>query len=164
MNAKAVIKSQLVAGDDLIQKFTDDFTNEEFLFTLPNDGQSVMWIQGHLACTEDWVLHHLTGSPFQIPEELHGKVSFGSKPSSLAGDYPTRKQILKIFKSQRRRTLSALRKSKLREWDNPAPKEMPPVFPTVGSLWAMLGTHIYWHFGQITVIRRMHKKPAVLGG
>ncbi|MBI2192752.1 MAG: DinB family protein [Planctomycetes bacterium] len=164
MNAKAVVKSQLQSGDELIGKFTQDLTEEEFLFTLPNDGQSVIWILGHLACTEDWALHGLTGSAYQLPEDLHAKVAFRSKPSGRAEDYPRRKEIEKLFRAQRRRTLSALRKSKLREWKQPAPQGFPPSFPSVGALWAMLGSHLYWHIGQITVIRRMLKKPPVLGG
>jgi len=164
MGPREVIKSQIGTAEYLVEKFTGDLGDDDFLHQLPEGGQTVTWILGHLACTEDWTLHHLTGEPYQIAEDLHGKFKGGSTVETDPSANPSRTEIEGIYREQRARTLAALEQSDESEWDNAAPEGLPEVFPTVGSLWGMTATHVFWHVGQITVIRRLLGKPPIMGG
>ena len=164
MSPKDVIKSQIGTSEFLVEKFLSDLSDEDFLHQLPEGGQTVTWVLGHRACTEDWTLHHLTGEPYQIPGDLHEKFKGGSTVETDPTANPSRAEIEGTYRAQRERTMAALEQSDESTWDDPAPEGMPEVFPTIGSLWGMTGTHIFWHVGQITIIRRLLGKPPILGG
>lgn len=36
------------------------------------------------------------------------------------------------------------------------------VFPTMGTMWGLHGTHQFWHLGQLTVCRQVMRKKRVL--
>ena len=55
--------------------------------------------------------------------------------------------------------LQALEDEDVSQWEKPTPDKIPDVFPTLGALWGIMGTHPYWHLGQLIAIRHMLKKP-----
>ena len=160
MSPKEIIKNQLATGDALLEMFLKDFSDDDCLRQLPEGGQNVTWIHGHLACSDDWILSKLTGSSYQISEAIHGKYKGGSTVSAAASENLGRAEVEALFKEQRGRTMAAIEAADESKWNDPAPEGIPPFFPTVGSVWGMLATHLYWHFGQVTAIRRMLGKPS----
>jgi len=69
--------------------------------------------------------------------------------------------MIAIFAKQRSRVVEAVKVADASDWGDPAPPGLPDIFPTRGSVWALLGTHQYWHIGQLMSIRAMLGVPPV---
>ncbi len=158
-----VIIGQLAFGRTLIEKFTADLTDEDY-FTIPAAGTNhVAWLLGHTAVGEDWAVQVATGAPSAISESVRGLCARGSECRSNADEYPPRSEIDRLFLDQRARTIDALERFDPRRWDEPTPNDVPQdVFPTLGALWSLTGTHQFWHIGQLTACRAaLGKKKAL---
>ena len=79
--------------------------------------------------------------------------------------YPSRTVVQSMFKEAQAMALQARDAYDLKHWDDPSPEGAPrEFFPTCGSLWSLLPLHTFWHFGQVTVARRLLGKPPGMGG
>jgi hypothetical protein len=155
-----LLMSQLESGQAIMTKAVADISEAEFHARLPGRGESVNWIFGHLAVNEDWFLMKLTGAPLQLSNSLHEKYRADeSPPADPATPLNGRDEILRLFQDQRARVIGEVRRADVSIWGSPAPGELPPLFPTRGAVWGVLGTHQYWHLGQIMTIRQMLAKP-----
>ncbi len=161
--AKDMILEQLGIGQFLLEKFTADLSDDEY-FKIPAEGANhPAWIIGHIAVSEDSLVAAATGGEKEIAESLQELFKGGSKCVADAATYPTRTEIDELFKTSRARTVEALKAADESTWGNPSPEGFSKdVFPTMGTIWGMQGTHQFWHIGQLTVCRAVLKKPAVL--
>ena len=162
-NRKDVVLEQLRLGEYLIEKFTADLSDPEY-FMVPAEGANhAGWILGHIAVSEDAITSAATGSPKRLPEPTHELFKGGTECRPDASKYPTRSKIDELFRNARVHTVEALKGFDEGRWDDPSPDEYSEeIFPTLGSLWAVQGTHQYWHIGQLTVCRTALKKGRVL--
>lgn len=161
---KDVIVQQLHSGQYLIDKLTADLSDAEYFRPPIPGGNHTAWIIGHIACSEDSIIAAITGSPSRLPEATHKLFKGGAPCTADAGTFPPRKQIDEMFRNSRAHTLEAVKAFNMSLWDNPSPEGWTKdVFPTLGSMWALQGTHQYWHIGQLTVCRKAMGKKQVLG-
>ena len=159
-NSHRLIIDQLSSGSFLLTRAVEDFDDREFHVRLPGRGESANWIFGHLAINEDWFLHVLTGSNQEVSASLRDKYFADESPPADPGtEIVGRDEILDLFLGNRQRVISALEKEDPSNWDGSPPVGLPPIFETLGSVWGILGTHQYWHLGQIMTIRQMLAKP-----
>lgn len=163
LGLKDVIIEQLQSGQLLIEKLTEDLSDAEY-FVPPIEGANhVGWILGHMACSEDWASSLITGTRLRIPQSVHEVFKGGSKCIPDASKYPSRKEMDELFYNNRADTVEVLKTFDDDKWGDPSPEDVPrDFFPTLGSLWGMVGTHQFWHIGQITVCRAAMKKKPVL--
>ena len=162
-SAKAIIMEQMGMGQFLFDKFTADLSDEEF-FKPPVPGANhAGWIVGHIAVSEDSLASGVTGEEKSIPESIQELFKGGSKCLADAAQYPSRKEIEELYKNTRAHTIEAIKASDESTWDAPSPEGFTKeVFPTVASIWGLIGTHQYWHIGQLTVCRTALGKKHVL--
>lgn len=160
MNATEFLIAQLDSGEFLLTKGAEALTGSDFYQRLPNAGESADWIFGHVAVNEDWFLSILTGSPIQAPQNLRDNYQADFPPTAIRQALLPREEMIAFFMAQRRRAIEALRKEDVSTWNQPAPPGLPHVFPTRGAAWGILGTHQYWHVGQLMTIRTMLGSPA----
>lgn len=161
--AKSIILEQLGMGQFLFDKFTGDLSDADY-FKAPIPGANhTAWIIGHIAASEDSLVAGATGKPKKVDEATYELFKGGSKCLPDAAKYPARKKIDELFKDCRAHTIEALKMSDESKWNAPSPEGFTKeVFPTMASIWGLLGTHAYWHIGQLTVCRVALKKPSVL--
>lgn len=162
--AADVILNQLQSGMFLIEKFTEDLSDAEYL-AMPAPGTNhAMWILGHIAVAEDSMVSKLTGAKLRLPEATHTLFSGGSKCVGDAAAYPSRKEIDEMFRNTRAHTVEALQTADLSTFDDAAPEGLPKeLFPTVGACWGLQGTHQFWHIGHLSACRAAMNKKRVLG-
>ncbi len=160
--AKDVLIHQLQMGQMLIEQFTADLTQEEF-FQLPAEGANhAGWVMGHLAVSEDSMANDLLGKPKQLPESIHDLFKMGTKSQPDASIYPSRDELIEMFKNSRAHAMEALTTFDDAKWDDPSPEGMDKnFFPTNGSMWSMMGVHQFWHIGHLTVCRAALKKKPI---
>jgi hypothetical protein len=160
MDAIEFLSAQLKSGEFLLTKGVEDLVGRDFYRRLPNAGESADWIFGHVAVNEDWFLSILTGSAIEAPQELRDNYQPDFPPTGIRQALLPREEIIGFFKAQRSRVVAALKAEDTSTWDRPAPPGLPSVFPTRGAAWGIIGTHQYWHIGQLMTIRTMTGKPA----
>ena len=163
-DVKDVILQQLGTADYLLGQFTGDLTNEEF-FKMPLDGANhAAWIVGHVACSEDSIVAAITSGAKRIPEVTSELFKGGSVCVPDASKYPSRRELEELLKDSRAHTVEALKTYDAGKWDDPSPEGWSKeIFPTMGVLWGLIGTHVFWHIGQLTVCRAAMSKKHVLG-
>lgn len=160
MDARGLLQSQLESGAWILIEAAAGLDADEFYERLPNAGESADWIFGHIATNEDWFLNKLTGSALEVSEELHSVYQADFPSPTVRQRVLDRDGMVELFKAQRRRVVESLAEEDTSSWDAPAPGGLPAVFPTKGSAWGILGTHQYWHIGQLMAIRSMVGEPA----
>jgi len=161
---KEVVLQQLSMGQYLMGKFTEDLTDQEY-FKPPTEGANhAAWIVGHIACSEDSLVAAITGVAKRIPDSTFELFKGGSQCIPDASKYPSRKQIDELFRTSRAHTAECLKKYDEARFDDPPPKGWDKeLFPSMGAIWGLQGTHQYWHIGQLTVCRQALNKKHVLG-
>lgn len=160
MTVKDLVLNQLESSKWLYDKFVEDFTDEDARF-MPKGGNHLNWILAHLAVSEDSITAKLAGKPMQLSEALHKTYAGGT--TCRADDGMTRAEALKLYNESHRRTCAFIKSFDESRLGDKSPEGMPPLFPTVGAVLGLLGTHPFWHFGQLTVIRNLLGKPRLLG-
>lgn len=163
VTAKDVIAGQLQTGEYFLQTFTKDFTDAEYFAPAVAGSNHAAWILGHLACTEDWGRWLLSGKSKHLDEATHALFKGGSSCMPDPSKYPSRKALDRLFADSRSRLVEALGAFDIGRWDEPTPDHGPrKQFPTLGDLWALMGLHQFWHFGQLTTCRAALRKKALL--
>lgn len=161
MTPKDLVLNQLQSSKWLYDTFIADFSDEEARF-MPKNCNHLNWILAHLAVSEDSIISKLSGRPQQLAESLHKDYAGGS--TCRADDGMTLAEARKLYDESNRRTAEYVKSFDDSRYGDKAPEGMPPLFPTAGSVLGLLGTHPFWHFGQLTVIRNLLGKPRLLMG
>ncbi len=163
-SAKEVILSQLGMGQFLIDKFTADLSDAEY-YSVPTAGTNhAAWILGHIAVSEDNGIALATGGKKRHAQATHDLFKGGSKCEPDAKKYPSRKDVDRLFQDTRAALIETVKLFDEKEWNDPTPPEANKnLFPTLGSVWALQGTHQFWHIGQLSVCRKaLHKKQVLM--
>ena len=161
MNAKNLIINQMEAGMWHFSEFTKDFSDEDARFQPFDGGNHLNWILVHVATTQDSIISSLGGTPKKISDNLHE--NYGGSSKCKADDGMTKAEAWKLFTETHPRAVEFVKNFDESRLDDPAPEGAPPLFKTLGEFLGLLGTHSFWHFGQLSVNRRMLKKPPALG-
>lgn len=161
--ARDVVLGQLKNSQMLLEMLTADLSDAEYFAPALEGTNHAGWILGHLATAEDWAVSKVTGGKQRIPQAIHEKFKGGSKCVPDASAYPSRKELDELFRDARAHTLESLSAFDETKWDDPAPEGVPAeFFPTLGSIWGLMGMHPFWHIGQLTTCRhKMGKKPVL---
>lgn len=118
------------------------------------------WILAHLAYAGDGLVG-LLGGEKQTDAEWAAKFGRDSKISGDRSDYPTRDELLRLFREThaRGRELAATVDSERLQRPNPNSR-MREWLPTTGEMCAFLLTgHLSFHLGQLSAWRRMRGLP-----
>ena len=161
MTAKELIINQLQTSKWLFDSFSRDFSDADAQVQPCENGNHLNWMFVHMAVSEDSMIATLTGQPKKLSESLHK--SYGGGSTCKADDGMTRAEALKLFNEAHARTEEFVKNFDESRYGDMAPEGFPPLFPTVGGVIGLLGTHPFWHFGQLTVNRTMLNKPRILG-
>ncbi len=157
-----VVCMQLSMNQSLFEQFSSDFSEDDAKF-IPADGSPHLnWILCHLAVSADQMVAKAGGKSPTFSPELHAAYKGGSK--CRKDDGMTKAEAWRLFTKANEATLAFIKNLDERQLSEDVSGEPMPPFKTKGDYVALLGAHGFWHFGQLTVIRRMLGKPAKFGG
>jgi len=161
---KDVILNQFATSEFLYTKLTADLSDDEY-FKVPMDGTNhVAWCLGHMAVSEDRMAAAATGTEPRTSEAIQDLFKGGSTCHADASKYPSRAEIDAMFRDRRTNTVEKLQAFDESKWSDPAPEAMKSdLFPTLGAIWTLMGTHPFWHVGHVTVCRAALGKGQALG-
>jgi hypothetical protein len=162
MNTKDAIRSTMDIGTMVLNKYIADLGDAE-LMTRPTGCNHLAWQLGHLIAAESQLINGVCpGKGGELPAgfaERHAKDKTGSDDPK---QFNTKHEYVDLFETVRAATLKALAELPEKEFDAPSPEHFRKMFPTVGSVFTLVGTHPMMHAGQFAVARRMLGKPVVI--
>jgi hypothetical protein len=136
-----------------------DLTDADLALPSTPNGKTAGWLLGHLCITGDFIRRKSGASPL-TPKEWGPKFTIGTKPSTVAADYPPMAELRTAFENvysdlaKLAPTLSAELLSA------PGPfEQVRDRFPTHGAFlsWMMSG-HLGYHLGQLSEWKATRKK------
>jgi hypothetical protein len=121
------------------------------------------WQLGHLITAEVGLLNSICpGAAPELPagfEAQHDKATVGiDDPAKFC----SKQQYLDLVQKVRAATTAALEKIPDADLDLPSPERLRNMFPTVGSVFMLIGSHPMMHAGQLVPVRRALGKPVVI--
>jgi DinB superfamily len=158
MNVKDALKLGIDSGKMISMAYVEDLTDQEMLHRPCKGANHINWQVGHLTQSENMMINMaVPGSMPPLPADFAEKYTKDTATSDNPAAFLKKAELLKVFEQQRAGTLAALEKIKEADLDKPTGVEWAP---TLGSLFAMQGTHWLMHAGQWAVIRRqLGRKP-----
>jgi len=126
-----------------------------------DNGISIAWTLGHLACVHDLFGTWLGADGRQLASDTHhifnsldiGDGSVTVKPSKAASVDPAlypKARLIGMFRSTQVANLRRLERFDPARWREPVPPTGPDSLPTLGAIWESLGVHTYWHLGELS--------------
>ena len=161
MTPKQLIINQLESSKYLFDNFLKDMNDADAAFQPCPDGIHLNWILVHLAVSDDSMISKISGKPQRLSDALHKNYAGGS--TCKADDGMTFAEARKIYNESHARTLEFVKSFDDARYDDKPPEGFPPMFTNVGSIMGLIATHPFWHFGQLTVNRKMLGKPKIWG-
>lgn len=114
----------------------------------------VMWIVGHIACTDDFFLREFGGRPLALPEQWHKLFGGGSVPTADLARYPSFQEVRHAFRDQREALTRWLEGMSEVQLDRPVPEQWQPYAPTMRDVGHFAAWHEGYHAGQLSNLRR----------
>ncbi len=113
----------------------------------------VMWIVGHIACTDDYFLNQFAGRDLALPESWHRMFAGGSTPTSDASRYPPWNEVKQAFRERREALTAWLTDMTESQLDEPTPTRWQPYALTMRDVAHFAAWHEGYHAGQISTLR-----------
>ena len=159
---KALLTTMAVHRD-YVQKLVADVPEAEMV-SQPVPGVVMnhpAWTLGHLLPYCSTVAAMVRGQPF--PDPATSPFAKGSAPSTDAGVYPRKAELLAAFLAAHDDAAAAIESADVGVMSRPIPLERWKTrFPTIGDAVVYLMTsHEATHLGQVSAWRRAGKRPAV---
>ncbi|MDF1746665.1 MAG: DinB family protein [Gimesia sp.] len=161
MNTIDFIKNGLENSKQFACLLLDDMRETPFVEPTPG-GNHPLWILGHLAVSDSFLLDQcLQGKPNRFPEllELFGA---GSTPTTDPTKYPSYDEIRPKFDAIREDSLAYLEQLTDDDLDQPSHHTETPFFSTVGNCYLAMIMHVMNHSGTVTAARHAAGKPPLM--
>ena len=163
MNGIEVLRSSLNSSRTMIEWIVSDLSDADLLLRPVPPANHFAWQLGHLIAAErDIVLQQLPAAT--MPELPKGFGKQHNKEAATSDDpaaFCTREEYVTLLGKIREATLAELSKLKDSDLDRPTVGDLKQHFPTLGTIFGMLSSHIMMHLGQASVIRRKLDKPVL---
>jgi uncharacterized damage-inducible protein DinB len=128
---------------------------------VPNSNH-VIWVLGHLACTDDWFAAS-QGNRDSVIDESWGKLfGMGSTPTDDATAYPSLDEIKAALERARQTLLEVFEAMDEKKLKSPVPDELKPFAPTYAAIMSSIAWHEGFHSGQLSAVRRSLGLPHAL--
>ncbi len=162
MNVKDLLRYNVTFTHNITKKYMDDIADEEMLVRAVPGSNHLAWQLGHLVASERSLLEAIGADVPDLPEgfaENHGRENTGSDDPN---DFLAKAQYFELMEQMHEAAEAAIGKTDEAGLDAPTPEKLRSMFPTVGSVLLMAGSHEMMHTGQIAAIHRKLGKPIVI--
>lgn len=125
-------------------------------------GNHAMWVMGHIAATDAFILGALGAPVPALPQGFDELFGGGSKVLDDPGAYPSRDEVAEALRSSRDalvRWAELLDEAGLR---TPMPEDLRPIAPDAITAIIALCAHEMFHAGQIASVRAAAGLPPVM--
>ena len=160
--ANDILVSSLTTSQKLLNRYTADFSEREWLHRPCAGGNAAAWIVGHLVDVERRVLGKVGVRSEQLPAIPEGfeKRFARDEEAPKANDFGDVSILIPLFNAHRQLLIDTVKNLPPAAFDQPLEKPHAVMGGTIGEQLNFLGgVHVAMHAGQITIIRRSMGKP-----
>jgi uncharacterized damage-inducible protein DinB len=145
-----------------VQELVADLSDEDLVLQPPGVPNHAAWTLGHIVHSCQAMAGELGVEPW-LPHEWELRYGYGSLPSALASEYPTKAALLSALGEASQRLRTALLEMPVTILAESLPDEtVRAMLPTKGhALLQVVAAHTAYHVGQLTAWRRAIGRPAV---
>lgn len=162
MDAGAALKQVMGLSDMVSFSYLEDLTDDQLMLRPHAGCNHLNWQVGHLISSENHIMESaFPGSMPKLPDGFSERYSKETASSNDASAFLKKDELIRLAKEQRTATLAKLDTLDGSGLDQPAPEAMQSYAPTIGAMFALLGTHWMMHCGQWVIVRRELGKPAL---
>jgi hypothetical protein len=163
MHAKDVILQTLNLNESIVTRYLGDLEDADLLIRPVEGMNHIAWQLGHLISSERGMVEAIRpGSCPALPDGFETNYAREDTSSDDPARFLSRDGYLALFRAQREATKQVLDSLSDEEMDAPSPERFRQRFPTVGSIFVLIGTHVIMHVGQFVAVRRKRKKPIAI--
>ena len=160
MDSRGAMRTGCETADMIVQGYLGDLTDAELMLRTVPGINHIAWQLGHLIASEHQIINGVCpGSMPALPPAFAERHSKETSTSDNPKDFLSKAEYLSLAATQRQGTLAALAKQTDADFDKPGPESMKDYAPTVGSAFALIGSHWLMHAGQWAVLRRKLGRP-----
>ena len=163
MDAKQAFKMGIDMASMVCDSYVADLSDDE-LMKRPHAGcNHIKWQLGHLISSEHQMVAGMYPDAMPaLPEGFADRYSKETATSDDSSAFDSKDELMRVYKEQRAGTLAALESCPIEDLEKPGPEAMRDFAPTVGSVFALQGSHWLMHAGQWVPIRREAGKDIVI--
>ncbi|MCE9546909.1 MAG: DinB family protein [Planctomycetia bacterium] len=153
--ATNLIKSSLDSSAFCINAYLSDLSDADLMVRPVPGINHIAWQLGHLIKSEHELINQVCpGAMPALPEGFAARYSKETAGSDDASKFDKKETFLRLMNEQRAGTVTALSKASDAELERESPEAIRNYAPTVGSTFALIGSHWMMHSGQWVVVRR----------
>ncbi|MEZ6116421.1 MAG: DinB family protein [Pirellulaceae bacterium] len=162
MDAGAALKQVMGLSDMVSFSYLEDLTDDQLMLRPHTGCNHLNWQVGHLISSENHIMESaFPGSMPKLPEGFSERYAKETASSNDASAFLKKDELIRLAKEQRMATIAKLDTLDASDLDQPSPEAMRAYAPSIGAVFALLGTHWMMHCGQWVVVRRELGKPAL---
>ena len=163
MKAKDALRGMIDMSAMVLNKYIADLSDADLMLRPGKGCNHLAWQLGHLITAEAGLLNGIC--PDASPDLPEGFAEQHSKSTTEIDDpakFCSKQTYVELAEKVRVATLGALDKLPEVDLDKPSPENLRNMFPTVGSVFMLIGSHPMMHAGQVVPVRRALGKPIVM--
>lgn len=160
MNTHEALKLAIEGGNMVCTPYLADLSDEEMMLRPHPQCNHIKWQLGHLISSEHELVE--TAVPGSMPPLPAGFAERYTKETATSDDpaaFDAKEELLRVQAEQRAAALAVLDSLSDEDFDKPSPESMRSYAPTVGAVFALVGTHWLMHSGQWVIVRRATGRP-----
>lgn len=155
MALKERLRRQLESARQLTDGYLDSLARpEEWTHQVHPRANHPLWIMGHLAQTDNFLISLVAPEKSQPLPEYQQCFGMGSQPSDDIEAYPAVEEVRGVFRERRAVLLELLDSMSEDDLATPLPQGTPDFLSDKGSAFEMAVWHEGMHAGQLSVARR----------
>ena len=157
-----VIVHSLTVSKNLLVRYVEDLSAEEYLHRPAPTANCVAWLLGHLTLSDRRAMSAAFGGEHlpALPEGFDRKFS-RSEGCPQASDFGDITNLLPLFVIHRDLLIEKVRTAAPGQLSD-ALEKPHPMFSTPGEMLSFMSVHTAMHAGQITTIRRSLGRPPLV--
>lgn len=128
--------------------------DDKFLHQPFPGANHALWVTGHVACVDAWLLKACGGPADPRLETIAAKFSMHSQVSPQAAEYPPLAEVRQWFQESRQTLLDWYRPQDEQQLQTPLPEGLQQIAVNRLALIFRLAVHESAHAGQLTVVRK----------
>jgi hypothetical protein len=163
MDTKEALRSAMDVSLFVLKTYVGDLEDADLMIRPSKGCNHLAWQLGHLISSEVSLLDSVCpGKAAELPDGFAEQHAKQSCQIDDPGKFHTKQEYLDLYDRVRASTLAALDALPEADLDGPSPEQFREMFPTVGQMFTLIGTHPMMHAGQFVVVRRLLDKPVLI--
>ncbi len=163
MTPQEVLANVYKTSSMVLNTYISDLSDADLMHRPGVGCNHLAWQLGHLIASEAQLLDSvIPGAAVKLPAGFVERYSAATTANDSPSTFHTKDELAQLMKKNEEAALKAIEAVTAERLSEPGPAHLQPMFPTVGSVLALVATHGLMHSGQFVPVRRSLGKPILI--